>query len=111
MLPTKLDRLALFIVVIAGAVGQAQPAASASPASDDYRVVRTFRVGGVGGWDYLTVDARHHLLYVPRSTHTMVVDAASGKTVADIAGQRRNHGVAIVPWPAAGSFPMARTLP
>ena len=27
----------------------------------------------------------------------MVVDAASGKTVADIAGQRRNHGVAVVP--------------
>ncbi len=27
----------------------------------------------------------------------MVVDAASGKTVADIPGQRRNHGVAVVP--------------
>ena len=45
-----------------------------------------------------TADHRsaHGLLYVPRTTHTMVLDAATGKTVADIPGQQRNHGVAIV---------------
>jgi DNA-binding beta-propeller fold protein YncE len=59
--------------------------------------VQTLQVGGQGGWDYLAVDAQHKLLFVPRSTHTLVVDAASGQTVADIPGQRRNHGVAIVP--------------
>ena len=48
-------------------------------------------------WDYLTVDPEHQLLFVPRSTHTMVLDALTGKTVADIPGQKRNHGVAIVP--------------
>src|SRR5208283_1612358 len=46
---------------------------------------------------YLTVGPQGKLLYVPRSTHTMVINAASGKKVADIAGQRKNHGVAIVP--------------
>ncbi len=56
-----------------------------------------FHVGGEGGWDYITVDPEHKLLYVPRSTHTMVLDATTGKTVADIPGQKRNHGVAIVP--------------
>ena len=45
----------------------------------------------------MTIDAEHGLLYVPRTTHTMVLDAATGKTVADIPGQKRNHGVAIVP--------------
>lgn len=65
-----------------------------------YRVSQTFQVGGEGGWDYLTVDPDHKLLYVPRSTHTMVLDALTGKTVADIPGQKRNHGVAIAP--AAG---------
>src|SRR5215469_15257479 len=68
-----------------------------SSTSSPYHVSQTFHVGGEGGWDYLTVDADHKLLYVPRSTHTMVIDAATGKTVADIPGQKRNHGVALVP--------------
>ena len=61
-----------------------------------YQLRHTFHVGGTGGWDCLTVDPAHGLLYVPRTTHTMVLDAATGKTVADIPGQQRNHGVAIV---------------
>lgn len=75
-------------------------AQSPAPAADDngpYHVSQIFHVGGEGGWDYLTVDADHKLLYVPRSTHTMVLDATTGKTVADIPGQKRNHGVALVP--------------
>ena len=47
--------------------------------------------------DYLTVDPETHRLYVPRSTHTLVIDAVSGETVGDIPGQKRAHGVAIVP--------------
>jgi DNA-binding beta-propeller fold protein YncE len=70
---------------------------SSAPGANSYRVSKTFHVGGDGGWDYLTVDSEHKLLYVPRSTHTMVLDANTGKTVADIPGQKRNHGVAIVP--------------
>ena len=85
------------LVFIAGSFAQAQPSASPSAAAGPYHVVQTFHIGGAGGWDYLTVDPQHKLLYVPRSTHTMVVDAATGKTVADIPGQKRNHGVAIVP--------------
>jgi DNA-binding beta-propeller fold protein YncE len=77
----------------------AAPAQSSRPASETapYHVSQTFHVGGEGGWDYLTVDSEHKLLYVPRSTHTLVLDAQTGKTVADIPGQKRNHGVAIVP--------------
>ena len=66
--------------------------AQSSAVAGGYRVVQTLALGGEGGWDYLTVDPQQKLLYVPRSTHTMVIDAASGKTVADIPGQRRNHG-------------------
>jgi DNA-binding beta-propeller fold protein YncE len=54
-------------------------------------------VGGEGGWDYVTVDAGSHRLFVTRTTHTLVLDAGSGKTLADIPGQRSAHGVAIVP--------------
>ena len=47
--------------------------------------------------DYLTVDSQTHRLYVPRTTHTLVIDSASGKTLADIPGQTKAHGVALVP--------------
>jgi|SRR5579871_297959 len=62
-----------------------------------WQVEKTFHVGGTGGWDYLTVDAQTHRLYVPRSTHTMVIDGESGKTIADMPGQKIAHGVAVVP--------------
>jgi DNA-binding beta-propeller fold protein YncE len=66
-------------------------------AQGTWAVENTFHVGGEGGMDYITVDAQNHRLYVPRSTHTMVIDAESGKTIADIPGQKHNHGVAIAP--------------
>jgi DNA-binding beta-propeller fold protein YncE len=66
-------------------------------AQGTWAVEKTFHVGGEGGWDYVTVDGANHRLYVPRSTHTMVIDADSGKTIADIPGQKHNHGVALVP--------------
>jgi DNA-binding beta-propeller fold protein YncE len=66
-------------------------------AQGTWAVEKTFHIGGEGGMDYITVDAKSHRLYVPRSTHTMVIDADSGKTLADIPGQKHNHGVAIAP--------------
>jgi len=78
-----------------GALALAAAASAAEAVS--YQVSETFHVGGAGGWDYLTVDAARHLLYVPRSTHTQVLDERTGAVVADIPGQKRNHGVALVP--------------
>lgn len=66
-------------------------------AQTDWQVKKIFSVGGQGGWDYLTVDPQTHRLYVPRSTHTMVIDSESGKTLAGIPGQKIAHGVAVVP--------------
>jgi DNA-binding beta-propeller fold protein YncE len=63
----------------------------------NWAVTKTFHIGGDGGWDYLTVDANTHRLFVPRQTHTMVIDADSGKVLGDIPGQTTAHGVAIVP--------------
>jgi DNA-binding beta-propeller fold protein YncE len=71
-------------------------------AQTDWTVVRTFRVGGEGGWDYLTVDPQTHRLYVPRTTHTMVIDGDSGKTIADMPGQKNAHGVALAPQAGRG---------
>lgn len=64
--------------------------------AQQWQVTRTLHIGGEGRWDYVTVDSRNHRVYVPRSTHTMVIDE-DGKTLGDIPGQKANHGVAIVP--------------
>ena len=64
---------------------------------NEWQVLNTFHIGGDGGWDYVTVDAPNHRLFVTRSTHTMVIDTDSGAVLGDIAGQVRSHGVAIVP--------------
>jgi hypothetical protein len=90
----------LVFAAIAVVAGHAQPPASAPGGGDTYRVSQVFTIRGEGAWDYLTVDSEHGLLFVPRASHTMVIDAKSGKTVADILGQKHNHGVALVP--AAG---------
>src|SRR5215469_4818319 len=66
-------------------------------AQTNWQVSKTLPIGGPGSWDYLTVDPQTHRLFVPRSTHTMVIDADSGKTLADIPGQKTAHGVAIAP--------------
>ena len=60
-------------------------------------VAKTDHIGGDGAWDYVTVDSTTHRLFVTRSTHTMVIDAATGKVLGDIPGQVRSHGTAIVP--------------
>jgi len=71
-------------------------------AQGEWAVEKTFHVGGEGGFDYITFDASSHRLYVPRSTHMMVVDADSGARLADVTGQKHNHGVAVAPELARG---------
>jgi hypothetical protein len=85
----------LSLSILVTSFARAQSSTSTPNETGLYHVSQTLHVGGEGGWDYLTVDPEHKLLYVPRSTHTMVLDAQTGKTVADIPGQKRNHGVAI----------------
>ncbi|MGA2896138.1 MAG: hypothetical protein ABSE27_00880 [Acidobacteriaceae bacterium] len=66
-------------------------------AQSNWAVVQTFHIGGEGSWDYVTIDAPNHRLFVTRSTHTQAIDTDSGKVLGDIPGQVRSHGVAIVP--------------
>jgi DNA-binding beta-propeller fold protein YncE len=67
----------------------------AAPQDSGYRVLRTIHLGGAGNWDYVTVDADARRVYIPRSTHIMVIDEDSGKLVGDITGMNGLHGVAI----------------
>jgi hypothetical protein len=70
---------------------------SQTTAPSQYQVDHTIPIGGPGRWDYATIDAQGQYLYLPRSTHTDVIDTASGKVVADIQGGQGLHGCALVP--------------
>jgi DNA-binding beta-propeller fold protein YncE len=63
--------------------------------SSGYHVAKKTVLGGDGGWDYLTVDAKARRVYISRGTHVMVVDADSAAVVGDIPGTNGVHGIAI----------------
>ena len=72
-------------------------AAVLARAAPGYKVVNTYKVGGDGGWDYLTADAAARRLYISRATHVIVLDLDSGKNVGDIADTPGVHGIALAP--------------
>ena len=47
--------------------------------------------GPDGGWDYVTVDAAHHRVFVARGDGVFVVDTATGKTSTVLDSLKHNH--------------------
>ena len=72
-------------------------AVSAFAAAPGYHVVKTYKLGGEGGWDYLALDGASRRLFLSRGTHVMVIDADSGKVVGDIPDTPGVHGIAFAP--------------
>src|SRR5438093_7115343 len=60
-----------------------------------YRTMGEIKIGGEGGWDYLTVDSAARRLYVSHATHVVVVDLDANKVVGDIPDTPGVHGIAI----------------
>jgi YVTN family beta-propeller protein len=56
-----------------------------------------WKVGGVGGWDYLLADPSAHRLYVTHGPRVEVLDTDSGKLVGAITDLKGTHGVALDP--------------
>jgi hypothetical protein len=72
-------------------------AVAALAAAPGYHIVNTYKLGGDGGWDYLTADASARRIYISRATRVMVLDADSGKSVGEIADTPGVHGIALAP--------------
>ncbi len=70
---------------------------SAQAQDGPYKLNASTKLGGDGGWDYLTVDSEARRLYIARGTRFMVVDLASGKLAGEVGDINGAHGVAIVP--------------
>ena len=68
-----------------------------SPRPPGYHILNEIKIGGEGGWDYLTVDSAARRLYVSHATHVVVVDLDTNKVVGDIPDTPGVHGIAIAP--------------
>jgi len=80
----------LFLLAALSLVATAQ-------AGPGYKVIKTWKLGGEGGWDYLNVDSDGHRLFIARSTRVMVVDTESGKLLGEVPDTPGVHGTALVP--------------
>jgi YVTN family beta-propeller protein len=83
-----------WILIVAGLLSA--PAWSAEPGTSTYKLMQQHALGGAGGWDYVTLDASAHRLFIARDDRVMVVDADSGKLAQEIPGMKHVHGVALV---------------
>lgn len=72
-------------------------AAAFAAEGSGYKVIKTYKIGGEGGWDYLIADSAARRLYVSRGTHVIVLDLDSGKQVGDISDTPGVHGIALAP--------------
>src|SRR5262245_6565554 len=63
----------------------------------NYKVVGRYPIPGVGGFDYVTLDASARRLYVSHATQVDVLDADNGKVVGTIPDTPGVHGIAIAP--------------
>jgi YVTN family beta-propeller protein len=83
--------LCLLVIALSPFANYAQTKARAG-----YHVINQYKLGGEGGWDYLTIDAKARRLYVSHATHVLVVDADTGAVVGDIPDTPGVHGIAVV---------------
>lgn len=65
-----------------------------------YRLLADTRIGGSGGWDFLTTDPAGERLYVTHGDQLEVLDLRTYKLLGTVPGTPAAHGVAVVP--AAG---------
>jgi YVTN family beta-propeller protein len=86
-----------FFVLLAAPQDPAKPQSPQAASPPAYKVLRSFAVGGDGGWDYVSVDSEARRLYVSRGSHVVVLDADSGKQVGDIKDTAGVHGALVAP--------------
>src|SRR5215467_10346161 len=60
-----------------------------------YHILKTYDVGGDGGWDYIVPEPAEHRVFVGRTNRVMVIDEESGKLLGEVMGINGAHGTAI----------------
>ena len=63
----------------------------------DDKIVHRLKIGGAGGWDYVTVDSPQRRLYQSHGDRVVVVDVDKHTVVGEIVDTPGVHGVALGP--------------
>ena len=90
-------RIIIFPLIVSMFVLAGTAVFARSEADPGYHLIKRVKIGGEGGWDYLTVDGAARRLYLSRSSHVMVIDLDTDKVVGDIADTPGVHGIAVAP--------------
>jgi YVTN family beta-propeller protein len=70
-------------------------AAGSTPADSNMKILERWKLGGAGGWDYLTLDAAGTHLFLSRATRVDVLDTQSGKLIGTVPDTVGVHGIAL----------------
>jgi YVTN family beta-propeller protein len=60
----------------------------------DYHVIRSFKIGGKGGWDYIAINKGMNRIYISHDMLVFILDETSGDSIGVIPNTRGVHGIA-----------------
>lgn len=83
---------ALSLPLLKGQQTPVPPSPTATP-SHPFFITKTWVIGGVGDWDYLTMDPNARELFVAHGPTVQVVDVDSGVVTGTVKGFRQAHAV------------------
>jgi len=95
--------ITLVVGMCLGVVGQVIAAGQQTPVpppptetpSHPFFITKTWIIGGVGDWDYLTMDPTARELFVAHGPIVQVVDVDSGTVAGSVKGFRQAHAVVL----------------
>jgi hypothetical protein len=87
--------LAIGIVAAGMIVSRHVVAAPQAAGASGYHLIKKVKLGGTGGWDYLTVDQATHRVFISRGTKVIVVDPTTEKVLGEIPDTTGVHGIAL----------------
>ncbi len=93
--PSSSIRLAIYGAIAAGVGLTVAPVTSTAAPAQPLAVLQTWKVGGDGGWDYLTFDVTTKRLFVSRGTRVDVINVDTGTVVGSIPDTQGVHGIAL----------------
>ena len=90
-----MKRLLAFCLLGCAALPAQQPPAATELPGSPFFIKKTWIIGGVGNWDYLTMDPAAQRLYIAHGAQVQVVDVETGQVAGVISGLREAHAIAL----------------
>jgi DNA-binding beta-propeller fold protein YncE len=87
--------LALVVCGVASAQLTPVPPPPTGTPSRPFFITKTWIVGGVGDWDYLTMDPTSRQLFIAHGPTVQVVDVETGAVAGIVKGMRETHSVVL----------------